>query len=83
MDEVFACPVDLDKTLAHVCISGSGPDRIGHVAKMARIVADAGGNVTHSKKMIRMGQEFVTLMHVGIEPERRGELINNLRHQGE
>mmetsp|Transcript_18170 Transcript_18170/g.27504 ORF Transcript_18170/g.27504 Transcript_18170/m.27504 type:complete len:398 (-) Transcript_18170:216-1409(-) len=78
LDEVFASPVDLDKSLAHVCISGSGPDRIGHVAKMARIVADSGGSVTHSK-MIRLGQEFVTLMHVGIDPENRGELIENLR----
>mmetsp|Transcript_59519 Transcript_59519/g.126532 ORF Transcript_59519/g.126532 Transcript_59519/m.126532 type:complete len:411 (-) Transcript_59519:388-1620(-) len=78
LDEVFASPVDLDRSLAHVCISGSGPDRIGHVAKMARTVADSGGSVTHSK-MIRLGQEFVTLMHVGIEPEKRGELIDNLR----
>lgn len=47
--------MDLDKSLAHICISGSGPDRIGHVAKMARTVADAGGSVTHSK-MIRLGK---------------------------
>ncbi|KAL7528502.1 hypothetical protein ACHAWF_002588 [Thalassiosira exigua] len=78
LDEIFASPVDLDRSLAHVCISGSGPDRVGHVAKMARTVADAGGSVTHSK-MIRLGQEFTTLMHVGIEPERREELINSLR----
>ena len=45
---------------------------------MARTVADAGGNVTHSK-MIRLGQEFTTLMHVGIEPEKRGDLIKSLR----
>jgi len=78
LDEMFASPVDLDRSLAHVCISGAGPDRIGHVAKMARTVADAGGNVTHSK-MIRLGQEFTTLMHVGIEPEKRGDLIKSLR----
>lgn len=48
---------------------------------MARVVADAGGSVTHSK-MIRLGQEFTTLMHVGIEPEMRGELIDNL-HENE
>lgn len=77
LDEIFACPVELDRSLAHVCISGAGPDRIGHVARMARIVSDAGGNVTHSK-MIRLGQEFTTLMHVGIEPEKRGDLINAL-----
>jgi hypothetical protein len=79
LDEIFASPVDLDRSLAHVCISGAGPDRIGHVAKMARTVADAGGNVTHSK-MIRLGQEFTTLMHVAIEPEKRGDLIKSLRN---
>lgn len=79
IDEAFASPVDLDRSLAHVCVSGSGPDRIGHVAAMARTVADAGGSVTHSK-MIRLGHEFVTLMHVGIEPGRRGELIRSLRN---
>lgn len=79
LDEIFASPVDLDRSLSHICISGAGPDRIGHVAKMARTVADAGGNVTHSK-MIRLGQEFTTLMHVGIDPERRGELMDKLQN---
>ncbi|KAL9179914.1 hypothetical protein ACHAXT_007884 [Thalassiosira profunda] len=79
LDEIFASPVDLDKSLAHVCISGSGPDRIGHVAKLARTVADAGGSITHSK-MIRLGQEHTTLMHVGIEPEKRAELIDRLHN---
>jgi len=80
LDDIFASPVDMDPSLAHICISGSGPDRIGHVAKMARTVADAGGNVTHSK-MIRLGHEFVTLMHVGIEHEKRGDLIDSLRNE--
>ena len=40
LDDMFASPVDLDKSLAHVCISGAGPDKIGHVAKIARTVAD-------------------------------------------
>jgi len=79
LDEIFASPVDLDPMLAHVCISGAGPDRVGHVAKMARTVADAGGNVTHSK-MIRLGQEFTTLMHVAIEPEKRGDLMDRLQN---
>ena len=37
LDDLFACPVDLDRddSMAHVCISGAGPDRIGHVAKIA------------------------------------------------
>lgn len=79
LDEIFASPVDLDPSLAHVCISGAGPDRVGHVAKMARTVADAGGNVTHSK-MIRLGQEFTTMMHVAIEPEKRVDLIDKFQN---
>lgn len=79
LDDMFASPVDLDKSLAHVCLAGTGPDRVGHVAKMARTVADAGGSVTHSK-MVRLGQELTVLMHVGIEPSKRGELINKVRN---
>lgn len=77
LNEMFASPVDLDRSLAHVCVSGSGPDRVGHVATMARTVADAGGSVTHSK-MIRLGQEFTTLMHVAVDPEKRGDLVDAL-----
>jgi len=81
LDDLFACPVDLDRddSMAHVCISGAGPDRIGHVAKIARTVADAGGNVTHSK-MVRLGQEHNILCHVAIEPEKRGDLIDRLHN---
>jgi glycine cleavage system regulatory protein len=78
LDDVFASPVDLDDHLSHICVSGAGPDRIGHVARMARVVADNGGNVTHSK-MIRLGQEFTTLMHVSIEPEKQQQLVKSLR----
>lgn len=34
LDEMFACPVESDNSTAHVCILGSGPDRVGHVAKV-------------------------------------------------
>lgn len=79
LDEFFASPVDLDHHMSHVCISGAGPDKVGHVAKMARAVSDAGGNVTYSK-MIRLGQEFTTLMHVGVHPEKRMGLIESLKN---
>jgi predicted amino acid-binding ACT domain protein len=78
LDDIFASPVDLEKHMSHVCVSGAGPDRIGLTAKLARAVADAGGNVTHSK-MIRLGQDFTTLMHVSIEPEKQRALIKSLR----
>jgi len=79
LDEMFACPVESDNSTAHVCILGSGPDRVGHVAKMARVISDAGGNVTHSK-MIRLGQEFDIMMHVSVDHDKRGALIDRLQH---
>jgi glycine cleavage system regulatory protein len=82
LEDIFASPVDLDPTLAHFCISGAGPDRMGTVANMARAISDAGGNVTTSK-MVRLGQEFITLMHVAIEPEKRDGLVASLRDKEE
>ena len=78
LDEVFACPVESDNSTAHVCILGSGPDRVGHVAKMARVISDAGGNVTFSK-MIRLGETFDIMMHVSVDHDKRGELIDRLQ----
>lgn len=78
LDDIFASPVDLDKNLSHICISGVGPDVIGIVAAMARVIADNGGSVTHSK-MIRLGQDFNTMMHVSIKPENQQQLIRSLR----
>ena len=82
IDDIFACPMDLDKSKAHLCISGAGPDRVGYVAMMARAIADAGGSVTHSK-MVRLGQEFTTLMHVSVEPDKQQDLIRSLRNNKE
>ncbi len=82
LEDIFASPVDLDPALAHFCISGAGPDRVGTVAKMARAISDAGGNVTTSK-MVRLGQEFITLMHVAIEPGKRDGLVASLRDKEE
>lgn len=82
IDDIFASPVDLDKNLSHICISGSGPDVIGIVATMARVIADNGGSVTHSK-MIRLGQDFNTMMHVSIAPEKQRQLIKSLQSNKE
>jgi len=82
IDDIFACPVELDKNLSHVAISSAGPDRIGVVATMARTIADSGGSITHSKQ-VRLGQEFTTLMHVSIDPEKQQQMIRNLRSNKE
>lgn len=80
VENLFACPVELDKSLSHICISASGPDQVGMVAKLARVVSESKGNITHSK-MVRLGQEFIILMHVATKPNDLPELMKNL--QGE
>ena len=76
-NETFTCPVELDPRKAHVCVSASGPDKTGWVALVARAVADEGGNVTHSR-MVRLGHEFIILMHVSVEPEKLKTLVKAL-----
>jgi len=78
LEDYFTCPVELDRELNHICISASGPDRVGYVAKLARAVADQGGNVTYSNQ-VRLGQEFVILMHVAVPPEKTRTLISAMK----
>mmetsp|Transcript_24969 Transcript_24969/g.37349 ORF Transcript_24969/g.37349 Transcript_24969/m.37349 type:complete len:416 (-) Transcript_24969:61-1308(-) len=82
IEEIFPCPVELDKDLSHFCISASGPDKTGWVALVADEVAKNGGNVTHSK-MVRLGSEFIILMHVAVAPETKGDLMIALRKSKE
>ena len=49
----------------------TGPDRIGIVEEVTRLVLDRGGNVETSR-MARLGGEFAVLMLVAI-PEAKGE----------
>jgi predicted amino acid-binding ACT domain protein len=76
--EFFHSPVDLDRNMNHICISASGPDKVGWVALVAAEVAKDGGNVTHAK-MMRLGNEFIVLMHVSVKPEQQYALIKNLK----
>jgi len=82
LHDLWASPVELDSTKAHICVSASGPDRIGWVSKIAGVVAAHGGNITHSK-MVRLGNEFTVLMHVSIEPEQRRFIDAGLRNNKE
>lgn len=79
LNDFMACPVDLDPTKNHMCISASGPEQAGWVPLLARIVADFGGNVTHSR-MVRMGRDFTILMHISVYPEDRKKLISGLNN---
>jgi len=66
--ELFACPVELDKDMSHFCLSANGPDKVGWVSKLSTLVANKGGNVTHSK-MVRLGDSLTILMHVAVDPQ--------------
>jgi len=80
--ELFTCPIELDHSLSHICVNASGIDQVGWVAKVAKAVAQNGGNVTHSK-MVRMGQDFTILMHVSTPPENLRKLVSGLKHNPE
>jgi len=82
LGELFSSPVDVDPTLSHVYISAAGPDRVGWVAKVAGKVADWGGNVTHSK-MVRLGHDFIILMHVAVPPEKKLGMVASLKSDRE
>mmetsp|Transcript_18610 Transcript_18610/g.22804 ORF Transcript_18610/g.22804 Transcript_18610/m.22804 type:complete len:420 (+) Transcript_18610:169-1428(+) len=74
--------VDLDPSLSHVCVSAAGPDKVGWVSLVANAVALNGGNITHSK-MVRLGHDFIVLMHVSVPPEKVRVLVKALNHDKE
>jgi predicted amino acid-binding ACT domain protein len=78
----FTCPVELDRDMAHVVVSASGPDKSGWVALLSRAVADQGGNVTYSR-MVRLGCDFIILVHVAVPPEQQRTLIKALKNNKE
>jgi len=77
-DVLFTSPVELGKGKHHVIISASGHDRPGWVARVAKSVADAGGNVTHSR-MTRLGSEFIISMHVSVNPADNRKLCSHVK----
>jgi glycine cleavage system regulatory protein len=77
LNELFTSSVELDPTLNHICVSASGPDKVGWVSMVAGEIASEGGNITHSK-MMRMGNEFIMMLHVAVPPEKVRTLIGSL-----
>ncbi len=73
-------PVDLDPHLHHLTVSATGPDKIGLVHRLTRAVAEAGGNITTSK-MVRLGNQFVFLLHLSYDPDvhSHNEILSNLQ----
>lgn len=76
--ELFTEPVQLEAGKSHVVLTASGKDKPGWVALLARTVADVGGTVTESK-MVRLGTEFVVLIHVAVDPEKLRSLLKAVR----
>jgi predicted amino acid-binding ACT domain protein len=79
---IFTTPVELERDKVHLVITASGHDKLGWTALLTRAVADAGGNVTHSK-MVRLGTEFIVQMHVAVEPQEQKNLIKTLKQNKE
>ena len=75
--ELFNCEVETDTSSAHICVSAAGPDKVGWVSLVADAVANEGGNITQ-RKMIRLGNEFIILMHVAVPPEKVRTLISHI-----
>jgi glycine cleavage system regulatory protein len=83
LDSFFAQPIrELESHCDHLVLTASGVDKIGWTAKLSRTIADAGGNVTHSR-MVRLGNDFIIQMHVSVEPSQRMDLLKQLRRNRE
>lgn len=81
-DVLFTQPVELQADRAHYCITAAGTDKPGWVAILSRAVAEAGGNITHSK-MVRLGNDFIISMHTDVDFGQQKELIRKLKKNPE
>ena len=77
---LFTQTVELDPTKSHMVLTASGHDRPGWVASLSRAVCTAGGSVTESK-MVRLGDEFIILMHVAVEPSEAQKLLKRIKKE--
>ena len=77
---LFTQPIELDPSKNHIVITASGRDKPGWVALLSRAVCSAGGSVTESK-MVRLGDEFIILMHVEVDPAERRTLLSKVQKE--
>jgi predicted amino acid-binding ACT domain protein len=75
---LFTEPVNLEIGKNHIVLTASGRDKPGWVALLSRTIADAGGSVTESR-MVRLGDEFIILMHVSVLPQQQRTMLQALR----
>lgn len=77
-EKLFMEPLDLESGKRHVILTASGQDRPGWVAMLSRVISNKGGSVTESR-MVRLGDEFIVMMHVSVEPEHCSELLRAVK----
>ena len=65
---------------AFAVLTALGPDRVGIVDDLSRLVASQGGNIEESKMAI-LGGEFAVIMLVALAPDRVGALAADLAAQ--
>jgi glycine cleavage system transcriptional repressor len=64
---------------ANIVFTLTGPDRVGLVEDVTRVMLELDGNVETSRA-VRLGGEFAILMLVTVPPERVGELDSGFLH---
>jgi glycine cleavage system transcriptional repressor len=67
---------------SNIVLTLTGPDRVGLVEDVTKVLLDLGGNVETSR-MARLGGEFAMLMLVSVSPEQAAGLEAALAHLGE
>jgi predicted amino acid-binding ACT domain protein len=77
-DRLFTETVKLEPNKDHIVLTASGRDKPGWVALLSRTIAEAGGNITQSK-MVRLGDEFIILMHVSCASKEQNNLVRKIR----
>lgn len=76
---LFTQPVELQADKAHLMITAAGQDKTGWVAQLSRAVANAGGNISHSK-MVRLGTDFIITMHTSVPFQDERKLVESLKN---
>lgn len=82
LESLLSPDLELNPKKRHFMVTASGPDQVGWIANLARVIANAGGNVTHSKQ-VRLGSSFICILHLSVDPEEQTKLLRVLRRSPE
>lgn len=73
-------PKELESNKLHIVLTASGRDQAGWVTSLASCISNAGGNITQSK-MVRLGHEFIIVMHIAVLPEQQKDLLKSIQNE--